>query len=78
MHFDLELTTILSMLETFRKTNHYRKLTQAWQKKYDAGAPKQGDPAPDFALLDVDGEHSVRLSDFQNKKPVALVFGSFT
>lgn len=66
------------MLETFRMTNHYRKLTQAWQKKYDAGAPKQGDPAPDFELRDVDDEHCVRLSDFQGHKPVALVFGSLT
>jgi len=66
------------MLETFRKTNHYRKLTQAWQTRFDAGAPKQGEPAPDFELRDVDGEHCVRLSDFQGEKPVALVFGSFT
>jgi peroxiredoxin len=66
------------MLKTFRKTNHYRKMTQTWQTKYDAGAPKQGDPAPDFELWDANGEHSVRLSGFQNKKPVALVFGSFT
>lgn len=66
------------MLATFRKTNHYRKLIQAWQKKYDARAPKQGDPAPDFELLGVDGEYSVRLSDFRGERPVALVFGSFT
>lgn len=41
-------------------------------------APKAGDPAPDFTLTDVSGERRVTLSDFQGKKPVALVFGSFT
>ena len=61
-----------------QRTMRYRKEHTAWQAKYDAHAPKAGDPAPDFELSDVDGEHSVRLSDFQGKKPVALVFGSFT
>lgn len=57
---------------------HYRKQYMAWQKKYDAKAPKAGDIAPDFVLRDVNGEHPVRLSDFRGIKPVALVFGSFT
>ncbi len=61
-----------------QRTMHYRKEHAAWQAKYDARAPKAGDPAPDFQLSDADGEHRVRLSDFQGKKPVALVFGSFT
>lgn len=50
----------------------------AWQKKYDAQAPRVGDPAPDFELFDNNGENPVRLSDFQGQKPVALIFGSFT
>ncbi len=41
-------------------------------------APREGDLAPDFTLLDIPGEESVTLSDFRGKKPVALVFGSFT
>lgn len=61
-----------------QRTMHYRKEHTAWQARYDAHAPKAGDPAPDFQLSDVDGEHSVRLSDFQGKTPVVLVFGSFT
>ena len=56
----------------------YRKQYMAWQKKYDAKAPKVGDMAPDFELRDVNGENPVRLSDFRRVKPVALVFGSFT
>ena len=59
-------------------TLHYIKKEKAWQKKYDARAPKVGDQAPDFELTDVSGEQQVRLSDFQGRKPVALVFGSFT
>jgi hypothetical protein len=56
----------------------YRREAKAWQKQYDALAPKAGDVAPDFELRDVRGENPVRLSDFQGQKPVALVFGSFT
>lgn len=39
---------------------------------------KVGDPAPDFTLRTVDGEREVRLSDYHGKKPVVLVFGSYT
>lgn len=66
------------MLEFMRRSNHYRKEHAAWQAKYDALAPRAGDPAPDFELSDVTGEQRVRLSDFQGQKPAALVFGSFT
>ena len=55
-----------------------RNEATAWQKKYDAQAPRVGDPAPDFELRDADGEHPVRLSDFKGERPVALIFGSFT
>ena len=58
-----------------RKT---RQEFRAWQEKYDRLAPKPGDLAPDFELKDVNGENPVRFSDFQGKKPVALIFGSFT
>ena len=56
----------------------YRKEHMAWQEKYDALAPRAGDLAPDFELSDVHGENPLRLSDFRDKKPVALIFGSFT
>jgi hypothetical protein len=57
---------------------HYRKKHRAWQKQYDSQAPKPGDIAPDFELHDTNGENPVRLSDYRHKKPVALIFGSFT
>jgi hypothetical protein len=56
----------------------YLKVEAAWQKKYGPLAPIKSDVAPDFDLMDADGQDRVRLSDFQGKKPVALVFGSFT
>jgi len=59
-------------------TIHNRKEASTWQKKYSAKAPKVGDLAPDFKLRDLNGKNPVRLSDFHNKKPVALIFGSFT
>jgi hypothetical protein len=55
-----------------------RKQEKAWQERFEPGAPKPGDVAPDFELRDVDGENPVCLSDYRGKKPVALVFGSYT
>ena len=55
-----------------------RQEFQEWQARYDPLAPKAGDPAPDFELFDVEGAHAIRLSEFKGKKPVALIFGSFT
>jgi peroxiredoxin len=59
-------------------TKKYRDEAVAWQKKFDAKAPRVGDSAPDFTLYDIEGKNSITLSDFQGKKPVALIFGSFT
>ena len=39
---------------------------------------KTGDPAPDFTLSDSAGKIEVKLSSFQGKKPVVLIFGSHT
>jgi peroxiredoxin len=60
------------------KTIKNRKEAVAWQDQYDPLAPKVGDMAPDFELVDTTGENTVRLSDFRGKRPVVLVFGSFT
>lgn len=42
------------------------------------GKLKVGDLAPDFELNVRGGERKVRLSSFRGRKPVALVFGSYT
>jgi hypothetical protein len=56
----------------------YRKKYVRLQKNLDRQAPKAGELAPDFSLSDATGKMNVRLSDFRGKKPVALVFGSYT
>jgi hypothetical protein len=60
------------------KTIKYRRQHKNWQEKYDALAPKAGDFAPDFELRDVNGNNPFRLSGYTGKKPVALIFGSYT
>ena len=60
------------------KTIKNRREAKAWHEAYDPLAPKAGDVAPDFQLCDIQGENPVRLSSFRGKRPVALVFGSFT
>lgn len=37
-----------------------------------------GDTAPDFKLKTKDGDREVQLASFRGKKPVVLVFGSYT
>jgi hypothetical protein len=54
-----------------------RKLMQR-QKDLNRQAPKAGEMAPDFTLYDITGTKAITLSDFRGKKPVALVFGSYT
>ena len=49
-----------------------------WQRDNDRRSPKVGDLAPDFELQDPTGQTAVRLSSFRGKRPVALVFGSYT
>jgi hypothetical protein len=40
--------------------------------------PRPGTVAPDFTLPTHDGKATVALSDFRGRKPVVLIFGSFT
>jgi cytochrome oxidase Cu insertion factor (SCO1/SenC/PrrC family) len=62
------------MIKTLRLIREHK----AWQREYDAVAPRKGDLAPDFELFDMDGENPVRLSHFRGEKPVALIFGYYT
>jgi hypothetical protein len=43
-----------------------------------SGTLQVGDPAPDFVLPTLHAEQTVRLSDEYHRKPVVLVFGSYT
>lgn len=62
------------MSDTFQSGDEAR----SWQQRHEPQAPKVGQMAPDFTLCDVHGEDPVRPADFRGKKPVALIFGSFT
>lgn len=42
------------------------------------GTLRPGDLAPDFRLRKTKSQKQLRLSAFRGKKPVALVFGSYT
>ncbi|MBE9524019.1 MAG: hypothetical protein IMY76_02900 [Chloroflexi bacterium] len=55
-----------------------RHEARSWQKKYNIHAPRVDELAPDFELMDTNGENPIRLSELIGKQPVALVFGSFT
>jgi thiol-disulfide isomerase/thioredoxin len=48
------------------------------QTKRQRDATRPGDLAPDFSLSSLDGKDTVRLSDFRGKRPVVLIFGSYT
>jgi hypothetical protein len=61
------------------KAIYWRHLeVDIWQKENNPNVPKVGEMAPDFELSDYTGSKTVRLSDFRGKKPVVLLFGSFT
>jgi hypothetical protein len=43
-----------------------------------AGGLRSGDAAPDFKLPTLDKSSEVELASFRGRKPVVLVFGSYT
>lgn len=55
-----------------------RKELMKRQKGLDKLAPRVGEMAPDFTLQNIAGTETITLSDFRGKKPVALIFGSYT
>ena len=72
------MTLIQELLDDVSFILNFRVKAMKRQKLLDDQAPKVGDLAPDFTLFDTSGTKSVTLSDFRGKKPVALVFGSYT
>jgi len=49
-----------------------------WHKKFGPLSPNKGELAPDFELSGIHPQNTVKLSQFQAQKPVALIFGSST
>ena len=72
------MNIISELVNDAKTTIQFRNKVSKRQKIQDRQAPKAGDMAPDFTLFDVTGTESVTLTDFRGKKPVALVFGSYT
>lgn len=54
-----------------------RKIMKEHESRPDT-APKVGSEAPNFKLKVLDGDKELELSSFKGKKPVVLVFGSYT
>ncbi len=50
----------------------------AAREKQREGKLKVGTLAPDFELKVLDGEGTMKLSSFRDKRPVVLIFGSYT
>ena len=84
--FDLCLSVFVAELvqPSFEEGDNMLKFIQmqrkakARQKEIEVSTPKKGDVAPDFHVYDVNSDRVVSLSSFKGKKPVALIFGSFT
>ena len=72
------MTIISELFDDAKFIIKFRSKLMKQQKGLNQLAPKAGDTAPDFTLSDISGTESITLSDFRGKKPVALVFGSYT
>ena len=67
------------VLERMGLTRERWQQIQEEQQAREAAAPNAGAPAPDFELPRLDDRSPmVRLSEFRGKRPVALIFGSYT
>jgi hypothetical protein len=72
-------------LEELRQAMAHPKAAETIREllPYEANAPGPGAPAPDFALdwlpaHEPPGSAPFRLSDHFGRRPVALIFGSYT
>lgn len=54
-----------------------RRLMREHRNRPDL-APVVGDEAPGFRLKTLNGQREIELASFRGKKPVVLVFGSYT
>jgi len=78
---DLELEQLIYLPAVKKADKQARsKGLETFLEKQKQGkkAPGLEELAPDFSLPSPDGQTSVQLSSFQGKRPVVLIFGSFT
>lgn len=78
------LTTVaLAVIGVAGYLAYFEAVKRAWVRynEYDTrseGILQVGDPAPDLTLRRVGGEAPVRLSSLYRRRPLVLVFGSYT
>jgi len=72
------IPTFSELLNDVKFMLSMRRQLMKRQIELDQAAPKIGELAPDFTLYDISGKNSITLSDFRGKKPVVLLFGSYT
>jgi hypothetical protein len=70
---------------TLERKGGKRVSRETWRECLFAGdlgspfeGPRVGEEAPGFCLATQDGKRRITLSDYRGKKPVVLIFGSFT
>jgi Ca2+-binding EF-hand superfamily protein len=62
-----------------RSTTRSQRLARLIESgRFFTDGPRPGELAPDFKLSTPDGKTTVALSSYRGKKPVVLIFGSFT
>ena len=72
-------TTVRSLLETGRvQPAPEARAPLAAVAERDGLGPEPGELPPDFFLKKKGSDERVRLSSFRGKRPVALIFGSYT
>jgi len=67
---------ITSMKTFVMDVNEWRPKEQTWQDEHDVNAPKVGEMAPTFTLLNSEGTGNKSLTDFLGSKPVVLFLGA--
>jgi len=74
----LEMLVFLPLAQRHQSLGQMRRSGRKLGYDSEKPAPRPGEIAPDFELRSPDGQNTVRLSEFRDKKPVVLIFGSFT
>lgn len=61
-----------------RMLERQRREAQRGQSMRGDSGLKVGEAAPTFVLKSLDGKSETNLSDYRHRKPVVLLFGSYT
>lgn len=67
---------ICTMLLSFPAVAQWHERPNSWGRMSDT--LRVGDTAFDFRLRTKDGQKEIQLSSFRGRRPVVLIFGSYT